>query len=321
MSAILAFPSGPTLKKIRKSKGITQAELVNAETPQQICSLDHLRMIEKGERIPSSEILLKILTRLDVSYDGLMEIVYGQKHQAFMNKFAMVWDGLRECTYDELAKHISELKCDTLYDKNIPAAEQVILLLEGILHTMHINDKQRGLEIYIHALSLTNSCVVKDNKLLFEKLDQCFYTLVEYRILSGIASCYDRLKDVNNALFVYSIIYNTLNHNNVEYAVKKKLLPAICRNYATALYKAEKNSESLMVSTRGIDFCNEVNELKEIGRLHSINALAAHYSNDRIQAHKSFMKLYNYHKTFSDDDDVNNTVKLASKFNYKLNND
>jgi len=286
---------GAYLKNVRTSRKMSRKDVIMLRNNEVICSENHLADIENGKCSPSSEILNMLLIKLGISYDGIMEIVYGVSFTAFMNKFAQAWDMVYVDGFEKHIMIIEELKNNKDFDQSIPTIKQAILLLEGCVEMQYRKNYTRSIELHKEALELTVKKSFKNNLVQLSRIENHFFSLIEYRLLKCLAISYASLFMRDEAIDLFYVIQDSLENSHSPYSLKKLLLPSIYFNLSILLYKVNRIADSYSVATQGIEFCNMSREYKELPKLLSHQGLTLHYLHRQDEALASFKSAHSFY--------------------------
>ena len=271
---------GLFLKHQRLEKGFTRKQLVEFGAEFGICSENQLARIENGKCSPSTGTLQTILNALDTRMEDFFHKMNSQNIQMFNNHFNVMWDIVHEKGYNVFEEHLSELKCKEYCDTSEPVIEQAILLCEGIICKNILKNPHKSYEILLEALQLTAS----KNIVRYETIDYKFvatnsFSLNEYRILTVMANSKNKIGSYEEATKGLEAICFSLERKDTGYDVKKKLLPLTYYNLSVLLIKTHKNIEASKIADKGIAFCLNTKEFKQLGSLYVNKAHALYHIN------------------------------------------
>ena len=285
---------GIMIKHIRKSKGITQAELSREGTRGHICTVRNLRKIESGQIEPNPYVLNQLLSGLGVSPTEFVKMLYGEKMVLFYNQLEVMRNLCFEGKFEQAEKELEELKDNELFDRRNPMIKQSLLLHEGIVLKGLHSDYHNCLEKLCQALYITcPKMFKKENKLDTDFIANNTLTQSEYQILMVIANTKGMLGSQNEKIEILTAMCSSLSNTKIDSETKYKLLPAIYFNLSNAFLDEGMHEQALKASEEGIDLCQEGKVFKIYNHLLWNKGAALHNMGDKTQAVEYIHKAYN----------------------------
>jgi len=267
---------GATFKRQRKQKGMTQAQVIKLDTPDQICSLSTIRRIECGEIMPSTAVFIDLLLSLGTDPIQFACQAYDPDATEFGNQFDAIWDMFFEKRYHEASKKLNQLKANLTWDYCNPYVDQALLLCEAVTIKNIKHEYDKCISILHKALLLTEKTIwPEDSTINCTLIAERIFTLSEYQIINVLATTMYKLGQHNKSIELLNAVHASLLNRNINVEIRKKLMPYNCFNLSTTLYEEGAYQESLDFSEKGIKFCDEAKIFKIYGKL-LFNAGYAH---------------------------------------------
>jgi len=278
--AELDIMTGKLIKEIRLEQGLTRKML--CEMSIDMCTADHLGKIENGKTGLNTRTLYPILNNLNTRIDEFYIRLYGQGIQECINDFNIAWDLAYEKGYQVLSTFLDELKSKD-YDMSIPIIKQIVLLCDGIIHKNVLKEHHKAYEIMMKALLLTSLPNIFHNKSIIPKhIATNSFSINEYRILISMANLKSKMGSIKKATNILSAICSSLERKTTKHDVRKKLTPIVYFNLSNRLISMKSYAKAFDIADKGISFCLNKNEFKELGFFH-VNKARALYYMDRIE--------------------------------------
>lgn len=227
---------GKKLKLRRKELGFTQQQLSLG-----ICSQAQLSRIEKGLHLPSTEKLILLLSRLNLS-PSILDNFDSHANDELIQK-------LHNYVYSREYQNLYQFIClNNLWTRFIEDEHlQLLYYFEGLYFSHYLNDQLKSLNHLFNGLKQTNT-IASSNENILKFLQNKEPSISELLILGAIGSCYFMLKNYSLAeqYFTFSINrYLTFDkRNNFE-------------NIAILLYSSAKNFKYLKFLDKAQNICEK----------------------------------------------------------------
>ncbi|MED0675406.1 helix-turn-helix domain-containing protein [Aneurinibacillus thermoaerophilus] len=236
---------GEVVREIRKYLNISQTELAKG-----ICTQALISKIEKGEVIPSAEILYYIAKRLGITLDYFFDRMENPRFTYVQEFFYQIRKLIRERNYEEVAILIKAEKNNPIFQNR--KNRQFLVWHEGICAYYTEQNTQKSLDLLHQAL---NMAVSPDN-----------YTEKEVEILNSIGIIYSEEKQFTKSAEIFSTAIKHMS--NVTLVQDYTIYIRLFYNYAKVLTKLGNFSSSLEYCERGISLCLQHEYLYLFGELH-----------------------------------------------------
>ncbi|MCL2285108.1 MAG: helix-turn-helix transcriptional regulator [Firmicutes bacterium] len=280
---------GQIIKQAREHRGITQQELSGVDNDAKfICTVRHLKRIERGDVDLNHFMLLKILEALRIDIEDFSVMLHGNDMKLFYNHFGKAWEHVFNEEYETFKTKIDELKAKEYCDTSIAAVKQAMLLCDAVIYKYLDGNHAASLELLCDALRLTAPGLINEkNVVKSSKIKDLKLNIMEYRILKQIALDKDDLGKKREAINIETATITSLEQEDVDYSVQKKLLPTLYYNLSYNLIDEKEYDKADEIIDHGLTFCLSTGELKMIGSLS--------YSKGRVLAlteHKEQAKIW-----------------------------
>jgi len=285
--------TGKLIKEIRQEQGYTRKWL--CEQSADMCSVDYLGKIENGKVGLNTRTIYPILDALNTRIDDFFNRLYGQDIQKCINDFNIAWDLAYEKGCQTLSAFLDELKAKD-YDMSIPVIKQMALLCEGIIHDDVLKQHHIAYNILMKALLLTSpQNIVHNNSIICKLIATKSFIMNEYRILIAMANSKMKIENIKESTRILSAICSSLELETTKHDIKKKLLPITYFNLSNTLIKMKNYMKTLNITEKGISFCLNTNEFKELGFFHVNKARALYYMGcveEATECYKSSLEIF-----------------------------
>ena len=122
---------GNAIRQLRKKRKMSQINLCNQGSKNELCTVRHLQRIEAGEVSPTAAMLNRLLSRLGASYAEFEQLAGDLDMLAFRRDFSELWDAGFERRLEEESRLLENLKAKPYCNPANPLIRQLILLCEG----------------------------------------------------------------------------------------------------------------------------------------------------------------------------------------------
>ena len=256
MDVKTSVTAGSLIKKLRKEKGLTQAELSRRGEKNEICSERHLRRIENGDAEPTPFMLNKMLKVLGVSAPEFAQMLDDDESVTeFFYEFSSILNLALDARYDEAGILFEKLKNNDKYNKSNPKIAQTILMYEAGVLRYKNGECQRSAEMFRKALCLTVPTVMPkkgSGYLNYKTIADHTFSWAEYRILLLMVNTQCELGHLDEALSICNAIMTSMNRKETDGEIRSRLRPIIYQNLSEIYLKKELYDEALEVSSLGI---------------------------------------------------------------------
>ncbi|WP_129044495.1 helix-turn-helix domain-containing protein [Companilactobacillus metriopterae] len=231
----------------RKKLALTQSDLA-----QGICSQGEISLIEKGQRVPSVEMINKLSSRLGVSIESFKEEKFYENKELFLDS---VFTKLEFLVNNRNYKDMSQYLTDDIFQKCCTNSmnKQNFLSYKGIYTNYYQKNFEKALEIYRIALQETNP--TSFSNLLDLPKHKNYYSKIETILLAGAASCYYLLKNYKSAEILFKIACE--NIENIKLQLSSDILGTIYYNYCKNSKELKKYSNAIDIAIKGLEFESE----------------------------------------------------------------
>ena len=284
--------TGPTLKRIRKAKGITQVALSKEGTSNHICTIRHLRKIESGQIEPNAGMLCQLLAALGVSLPEFALQLFGEGMIQFENELEAVRNLFIEGQFDDAESRFDKLRDNEFFDSDNPRIVQSVLLIESMIMAFRHKEYQQCLKELYKALRITSQKIVTGGGLHYEFIANNALTISEYRLLMLVGTVEEVLGNKTAQIGILRALIASLDNAKIDSETKGKLLPAIYFNLSNALLGESDFDGVLDATNRGIAISREAKVFRAFGRLLWNKGCAHFYLDDKIAALEYFNKSF-----------------------------
>lgn len=285
---------GAVIRHIRKSKGLTQAELSKEGTRSHICTIRHLRKIERGQITPNAPVLNQLLAVLGVSLADFALMLYGEQMIVFNNEMEAVRNLFFEEEYALAEEKFEKLRQQDFFDTTNPIILQSVLLYEGMILKYRHKQHQACLEKLHEALRVTSSKILKNNVPNVSYIAKNPLSLNEYRILMMIVNAEEGIEEefgsTSGRIEILSAMCESLENVVMDSETRNKLLPAAYFNLSNTLLADGEFTKAMKVAEKGIALCQEAKVFRLFGKLLWNKGRAFFHLNDKIRAIEYFQK-------------------------------
>jgi len=263
------------IKELRQASGLTQEDVAQEGSENEICTTRHYQDIEAGKYVPGHDILLGILERVKSNISEYEAKLHGVDLQQFNADAERVWDACVGKDFDSGDTLLAALKQKPYCNAELFIVQQKVLLLEGIIISGKYRDYPKARAIYTRALRLTcHKKLYKNDVLQIKDIYKYEYTQNEIRLLGAIGASEAHIRNYKLACKIYDEIYSLLNNFDKYYDVKKKSFPTLCYNHSRGLNSLKNHKRALDVADTGISFAREIKEQRMVGYLLGCKAWA-----------------------------------------------
>ncbi|MFT9849200.1 helix-turn-helix domain-containing protein [Aneurinibacillus sp. REN35] len=236
---------GEVVREIRKYLNISQTELAKG-----ICTQALISKIEKGEVIPSAEILYYIAKRLGITLDYFFDRIENPRFTYVQEFFYQIRKLIRERNYEEVSILIKAERNNPIFHNR--ENRQFMIWHEGICAYYLEHDLHKSLELLDSALELS---VSMDN-----------YTEKEIEILNSIGIIYSEEGRYKEALERFATAIDHMN--SITFIQDYTIYLRLFYNYAKVLTQLENYTRSLTYCDKGLRLCQQHEYLYLFGELH-----------------------------------------------------
>lgn len=236
---------GDEIKRIRKSKNMTQADLAKG-----ICTQATISGIESGRTFPSIDILYYLSLRLQVSMDYFFEKITFRQEQYVNDTYAYIEELIKRENFEELLELVN-------FELNRPSGykdESLILYLKW----------QRAISSYELERINWEDCVQDLENLLNSNHYSIKQQFMNIRIKNSLGNVLAKNGEYSKALKIYQEILN--EEVNMEGFHKMKLKAYF--NMSKVYYEMEKYSSSHLYAMEGIKFSLSKEDISILGSLY-----------------------------------------------------
>ena len=291
---------GLVLRDLRIERKMTQEDLYKFGTDDEIISKRHAARVENGTNDPQPEALYKLLEVLQVSLEEIEQRLYGGDKVLFDNDFAVLWEHGFSGRMDEFVYELEELKQKDYCNQNIPSIRQAILLCDSVVLTAKIGNHEASLFTLYEALQITRpKLLTKTNNIRYGNIHDAIFSIPEYRVLRQMAVVLDKLGNNVAAYNLEKAVISSLENENLNYGVRKKLLPAAYYNFSHSLIAGEEYNDAINIVEKALAFCDEAREYKLKADLIYVAAKANILLGNISIATLLFAESYNAYKILS----------------------
>lgn len=261
---------GEVVREIRKYLNISQTELAKG-----ICTQALISKIEKGEVIPSAEILYYIAKRLGITLDYFFDRMENPQFTYVQEFFYQIRKLIRERNYEEVSLLIKAERNNPIFRNR--ENRQFLSWHEGICAYYLEHNLRKSMEFLYEALDLA---VSMEN-----------YTEKEIEILNSIGIIYSEEGRYKEALEIFS---RAIRHmNGITFVQDYTIYLRLFYNYAKVLTQLEDYKLSLQYCDKGLMLCLQHEYLYLFGELHyqkAENLLCLRHTEQALDFfHKSLM--------------------------------
>ena len=237
---------GKSISDLRRSLGLTQNELA-----ENICTQAQISTIEKGEVMPSAEMIFQIASQLGVDVNYFFTIAGSPRVDFVEETISEIRKSIYKRNYEEVINLINGVKSHPLFQSKIH--QQFFLWHQGICKFYLDKNSEHALELLNQALHLT----VKNKDKLTER---------EIEILNSIGIIHVEQHAYEQAILYYT---QALDHIKfLPYLKDKQIKARITYNLAKALTKVGSYKKSIEICDQGINSNIENLSLYTLGELH-----------------------------------------------------
>lgn len=295
---------GSIIKDLRKSKALTQKELV-----EDICSIKQLSRIEANTSSPSAILFTQFSSRLGNSLNEY--IPYSDCKTGFLIKKEIEdlmilyhnWD------YDLLE---SRINTSTLIKET--TSEYALKEVEWLRCAMKINcNKDRSIDIsyYKRILNINGE---------FDTIFDRFIHPIEYKFLNALICLYNFNKDYESSKHL--LIKSIQNYENYYTNITDSYYIRLNSNLAKIYYKCEAYETAIEVAEKGITHCFTINDSAYLCDLY-LTSGEAYHALGNIKTGKehlyNYISLRNINKPNSLLNYENTIVEIREKYNLNAN--
>jgi len=201
---------GKSISELRKSLGLTQKQLADS-----ICTQALISKIERGEVMPSADMIFKISNQLGVDVNYFLKSAVSSRSDFVEETFTRIREAIQKRDYLEVNSLIHHVRKHPSFQSKIH--QQFLFWHQGICEYHINNTPDRALDLMNQALNLTAS-----NK---EQL-----TEREIEILNSIGIIYSEISEYENSISYFNRALEQLKY--VPYLSDKFIKVRIYYNLA-----------------------------------------------------------------------------------------
>jgi transcriptional regulator with XRE-family HTH domain len=236
---------GEVVREIRKYLNISQKELAKG-----ICTQALISKIERGEVIPSAEILYYIAKRLGITLDYFFDRMENPQFTYVQEFFYQIRKLIRERNYEEVSALIKTERNNPIFQNR--ENRQFLAWHEGICAYYLEQDVEKSLELLNEAMKLA---VSTEN-----------YTEKEIEILNSIGIIYSEEGRYKEAMDIFSMAIQHMS--GVAFVQDYTIYLRLFYNYAKVLTVLEDYVVSLKYCDKGLALCLQHEYLYLFGEFH-----------------------------------------------------
>ena len=275
---------GSLIRKLRKAKNFSLEYLAEDTPLGRICSVNHLKNIEKDVATPTVHILQKLLKALGVTHDAFYSMLHGLDADRFESDFLEIWDLAYAKDFATAQEKFNALKNKPYCQEGVPHIKQALLLFDATLLYSKEKRYKKCLETLLQALKLTSQTILtREDTINCKKLAETSLTQNEYRIVKAIALTIEGLEDKKQGTNIALAMIHSLKNENTPRHLQKKLLPTAYYNTSFMLIDQGQHKQALALATEGVTYCKTTKEYKELASLYHMQAKALHQMGDTTQ--------------------------------------
>ncbi|MBC9875554.1 helix-turn-helix domain-containing protein [Macrococcoides bohemicum] len=251
---------GKRLKALRKSRGLSQADLARG-----ICTQSNISRIEKGQHTPTSHILDLFAKRLDIDLNYLYSGIENYNLEEFKNK---VYDCIEYADYTTLKHFVDDMNLEskTEYEKKIKLWIKAVVMYR-------CDEDIEGAKRYIKKADNIESEVSDPN--------------LEIQILNSISIILREDFSENEIEHLYERIFNIIEKNPLPKKIVIKVLLSMSNYY----YHAKVYRYVHQNAKKAIDILKKANSMYLLEH-HLYNyASSLYYLNEYTPEMHEYMKL------------------------------
>lgn len=235
---------GEAINFYRKYQSMSQKELAEG-----ICSQGEISLIERGNRIPSVEMITKICDKLGISIDAFEKNNFYEENELYINK---VLDRLEFLVNNREYKQMKPYLDDEILEKycNNPLNTQCFLCYKGIFVNYNEQSPYKALEIFRMALQETN--VTSFSTIFDFPKHKSIFSKHETLLIAGAASCYYQLNKFEQARNLFEIACN--NIDNIKFQLSTQILGTVYYNASKNLKELGEYIQALEFARKGLEF-------------------------------------------------------------------
>lgn len=295
---------GLIIKYLRQERKLSQNDVA-----QGICTVRHLRNIEKGVSTPTYDIICKLTERLG----GDLHLMVNPDIQKYgldlFKRIRRIEFLFREWNYNDLSNRVEELLSDTevilsssLYKK--------LKYYQAICLKENKNDYLKARQILLELIEC------KTNQEIIEYLDQSLRGELEINICNAIAVNEAYHGYLNNALEIFQAIRSNIIKYDV---VLVRYLIKVTYNIAKLSYDQGKYEDAIINAKENIVLCKRERYVPFFGStyMYLANSLKklGYANSDYSPYYKKFLYLGMF---FGDDDKIENAKNKIMQDNFIL---
>lgn len=253
---------GDVVAELRYRAEISQEELADG-----ICAPSTISRIERGEQMPSSQILEKIFSKFDLRADffvgfGSTKELEQENNWAYLLEQAMHQTGTEKDYVLQLYDYV--LAVD-LQRKNKDNDKVFHLLIRALAYSLPLE------EIY------TTHC-------------RRAYSYLELHILNSLAVEFYNLNQYSTSRNLFEKIYRYMRNKFQDASVKKHLYPVVLNNLAIMAYEDNKLSQALGFCREGIQSCIHSGHFQLLPHLYGNTCIIYEKSGKPLEADAAYHK-------------------------------
>ena len=259
---------GKLLKQLRIQRNLSQATLSKEGKPDCICTVRHLRNMEKGLIAPSTFMLNQLLLGLGVTLEEFSAMLYGSSHADFNNRFEVIWNLMFAQNYDKAHIQFSELENDYREHASQQYKQALLLCKANLLRNIE-NDNHGCIDMLHKAMKLTSPNIfTKSNVVKYKDVAIKTFNKNEYRIFNLLAISYMTIEQNDKCIELLTALIDSLTNPSLPIEIKKEFLPVAFYNLSNILMAKRNYNEAVKLCDKGVAYCNEAISFKTIGYLH-----------------------------------------------------
>lgn len=248
------YTIGEILREVREREKYSQEELSFG-----ICTPSTLSRIENGVQIPGRRILEALTQRLGIT-DTVYTTYMGKEELELYENGKRLMRSISTCNYSaarQLAAAVEqEIQKLSGRGYRLHMEQQYVLFAKAVLRKKEKKDRQKVLELFLEALSVTmpdfDGIHIKNRLLTFQEIS----------ILNNIGCMYHEMGKQIEAFQIMFGLKEYMEHHVKDEEEKARKYPMILQNITTWLGQAGSYEEALRFCQEGLDYCIEHGKLQ-----------------------------------------------------------
>ncbi|MEQ2528017.1 XRE family transcriptional regulator [Robertmurraya yapensis] len=221
---------GQRIKEARERLGLSQYE-----TSKDICTQAYISKIEKGNVLPTADILLKLADRFSIDISYLLDISSIPRHDYVIDAFTQIRESINNRDYTTVRKIVETEKNNFLFmEKKL---QQFLTWHEGICYFQLDQDLPKAIQCLEEALDMT----INNKKFFSER---------EIEILISQANIFSQSNMHEEAINKYE---EAMTHiHQLSEVINKHVPVRLFYNYARIMRLTGNYYESIHLCDRGL---------------------------------------------------------------------